>query len=95
MKFLMLGREMSTLDYAVKVDADSINDVLKIAVSMNDGTRDSYTPRFLVNLDNGECHRVNRDENLNWKANDTAFSVVGLATPDDYMIQNELVLEGN
>lgn len=96
MKFLMLGREISTLDYVVKVDAGSVDDVLKVAVEMKDDiTRDSYTPFFIINLENGECHRINRDRDLNWKANDTAFSIVGVATPDDYMIENESALEGN
>ena len=85
MKFIMLGREMSTLDYVVKVEADSVDDVLKVAVEMkDDGTRDSYTPFFIIDLDNGECYRINRDKDLNWKANDTAFSIFGVATPDDY-----------
>jgi hypothetical protein len=103
MKFLLIGREATTRPYVTKIDVDTVTAALAYASEMNDETRSHYVPDFLFNEETNECLRVVRAKGSDifgysgpeYEINDTAFSIVGVETPDGFMIENETSLEGN
>lgn len=90
MNFLLTGRQMSTRSYVEKIEAETIEEVLSTATQMRrDGTRDGYTPEFLVNLKTGQCLRIKRvlpseRKEVDWSISDSAYDIVGCETPDEY-----------
>lgn len=81
---------MSTRSYVEKIEAEAVEEVLLIATQMRrDGTRDGYTPEFLVDLETGQCLRIKRtlpsqNREVDWTFSDSAYDIVGCETPDEY-----------
>ena len=90
MDFLLIGAQLSSMPYATRVDGGDVNEALRTAEAMEDET--GYKPKFLINLDDGNCVRVVRSKGSDavgysgpaYEVSDTAFDIVGILTEDDY-----------
>ena len=90
MDLLLIGAQLSSMQYATKVDGGDVNEALRTAEAMEGET--GYRPKFLINLDDGSCLRVVRAKGSDaigysgpaYEVSDTAFDVVGILTEDDY-----------
>lgn len=87
MKFLLVGRQLTTRDYCRTIDAETVAEAFEKfePVKKLEGHLE-FIPQVIVNLDTSEALRVVRNGGgtPSFKAVDTAYDVVGIETPDEY-----------
>ena len=84
MSYILIAQESLTLPFVVRIDGESVEQVLSKAAEMEEG-RNMLQFTFIIDLETQEVKRVSRSSDGGWLATDTALdSDLGVNTKDEY-----------
>ena len=88
MRYLVIAGHPSSLNFAVGIDEQSEVDALA-RVSSIEQEQGYINAMFLIDLESKDIKRLYRSSDDEWGVSDTAFSRIGVETPDEWFEQQE------
>ena len=87
MKYIIIGSDLDTRPYCLDFDSDDERSAL---TDLSEEKYVNFYPQFIISLADGTSRRITRSwsgEVCSYVAQDSAYAVVGVQTPDSYFTE--------